>query len=109
LRIILDLPNELDELSPEVEQGVYRITEEALNNTVRHANARTARVSLQRDRGELRLTIADDGLGFDPETELLDGHYGLVGMRERALLCNGQLNIDSTPGTGTTVCLTVEA
>jgi signal transduction histidine kinase len=65
-------------------------------------------VSLRRDLYALRLTITDDGIGFDPEIVSRDDHYGLVGMHERALLCNGHLDIDSTPGTGTTVRLTVE-
>lgn len=108
LAISLDMPDELDELSPEVEQSIYRITEEALNNTIRHANAQHATVSLRREGGEIHLRISDDGFGFDPKTASSDGHYGLVGMHERALLCNGQLDIQSAPATGTTVRLTVE-
>jgi len=108
LPISLDVPDEFDELSPEIEQSIYRVTEEALNNTIRHANAQHAAVSLRRERGELRLTITDDGCGFNPSTVSSDGHYGLVGMRERALLCNGQLGIESAPGKGTTVHLTIE-
>jgi signal transduction histidine kinase len=56
----------------------------------------------------LCLTITDNGIGFDPKTAPLEGHYGLVGMHERALLCNGRLEINSVPGAGTTVQLTVE-
>jgi signal transduction histidine kinase len=108
MAISLVIPGELDGLLPEVEQGVYRITEEALNNAVRHARAQNVTVSLRRDQYNLQLTITDDGIGFDPKTTSPDGHYGLVGMRERALLCNGQLNLDSAPGTGTTLRLTVE-
>lgn len=107
LPITLDMPDELDELPPEVEQSIYRITEEALNNTVRHANAQHAAVSLRRERDKIHLEITDDGLGFDPAPVSSDGHYGLVGMRERALLCNGHLDIRSTPGAGTIVHLTV--
>jgi signal transduction histidine kinase len=108
LHITLDMLYELDGLPPEVEQGIYRITEEALNNTARHANAQCVTVSLLREPAGLRLTITDDGFGFDPATVCLDDHYGLVGMRERALLCNGHLDIISTPATGTTVRLTVD-
>jgi len=108
MTIALTTPNELDGLSPEVEQGIYRIMEEALNNAARHARAQNVTVSLRHDRRKLRLTITDNGVGFDPERVSLEGHYGLVGMRERALLCNGQLELDSTPGTGATVRLTVE-
>lgn len=108
MTITLAIPSELDGLSPEVEQGVYRITEEALNNAARHACAQTVNVSLRRDQHRFCLTITDDGIGFDPETVLFEGHYGLVGMRERALLCSGQLDLESTPGKGTIVRLTVE-
>jgi signal transduction histidine kinase len=65
-------------------------------------------VSLLRDEHDLQLTVSDDGLGFDPEAVSGDGQYGLIGMRERAKLCNGQLSIDSGPGQGTTVRLTVK-
>lgn len=108
MRITLTLSSDLDELSPEVEQSIYRITEEALNNAARHAQAQTVTVSLHRERYRIRLTVSDDGIGFDPDTVSLDDHYGLVGMRERALLCSGQLELLSTPAAGTTVRLTVE-
>ncbi len=108
LNITIEVPTDLGELRPEAEQSIYRITEESLNNVVRHARAQNVNVSLVHERGELRLMIADDGAGFDPEMVVQNGHYGLVGMRERALLCNGQLDIDSKPGDGTTVRLTVE-
>ncbi|HEX3054111.1 MAG TPA: sensor histidine kinase [Aggregatilineaceae bacterium] len=108
LQITLDLPDELDELSPEVEQGIYRITEEALNNTVRHARAHQATVSLAHEHYQLCLTITDNGFGFNPDDVSPNEHYGLVGMRERALLCNGHLDIESAPVIGTTVRLTIE-
>ncbi len=108
LPIALDIVAEFDELSPEIEQAIYRITEEALNNIIRHANAQRAEVSLRRELGELRLEIADDGYGFNLKAVPSEGHYGLKGMRERALLCNGHLEIQSTPTTGTTVRLTVK-
>jgi signal transduction histidine kinase len=105
--ITRNMTSELDGLSPEIEQGVYRITEEALNNAARHAHAQNVTVSLRRELDELCLTISDDGIGFDPEAVVQNGHYGLVGMRERALLCDGKLSIDSALHTGTTIRLTV--
>lgn len=102
------MSSDLDGLSPEVEQSIYRITEEALNNAARHAQAQAVTISLHREQHRLRLTVSDDGIGFDPDTVSLDDHYGLVGMRERALLCSGQLDIVSAPATGTTIRLTVE-
>lgn len=108
MRITLTMSSDLDGLSPEVEQSIYRITEEALNNAARHAQAQAVTISLHREQHRLRLTVSDDGIGFDPDTVSLDDHYGLVGMRERALLCSGQLDIVSAPATGTTIRLTVE-
>jgi len=108
IAIGLDAASDLDGLPPEIEQGMYRVAEEALNNAARHAHAQTVTVSLRRDSRALRLTVADDGVGFDPEAVPVEGHYGLVGMRERALLCSGHLEIASAPGKGTTVRLTVE-
>ncbi len=109
LSITFDMPDKLDELPPEVEQSIYRITEEALDNTIRHARAQRAAVSLCLEQDTLRLSVTDDGAGFHPETIPAKGHYGLVGMRERALLCNGQLDIKSASGQGTTVRLTIES
>lgn len=108
LATTLDMPDALDELSPAVEQSVYRITEEALNNVTRHAQAEQVAVVLTHKRDGLALLVTDDGIGFDPETACEDGHYGITGMRERAGLCNGQLRIESQPGMGTTVRLNIE-
>ena len=102
-----DIAQNLGTLRPEVEQSVYRIAEEAVANTVRHANAHTLSVRLTR-RGALVLEIGDDGAGFDPEVQRENGRYGLVGMQERAALCGGALTVSSRPGQGTTVRLTVE-
>ncbi len=107
MKIALDISNELDGLRPEVEQSLYRITEEALNNATRHANAQEMLVSLLRDRNEFRLTVTDNGIGFDTEALSENGHYGITGMRERAMLCNSHLDIHSESGKGTTVHLTV--
>ncbi len=108
LSITLTLPNQLSELAPEVEQSVYRIAEEALNNITRHAQARQVDVRLTYEGCTLELKVTDDGIGFDPEAITSDGHYGIIGMRERAILCNGQMRIESQIGVGTTVALKIE-
>ncbi len=108
MEIALDMTDDLDGLRPVVERSLYRITGEALFNADRHANTQHMTVSLLRDEHDLQLTVSDDGLGFDPEAVSGDGQYGLIGMRERAKLCNGQLIIDSGSGQGTTVRLTVK-
>ena len=86
-----------------VEEGVYRIAQEALANVRQHANAHHASVSLQRRSGELRLTVRDDGIGFDPLDRPSNGHYGIAGMGERASLLGGRLDLVSRPGRGTLV------
>jgi two-component system, NarL family, sensor histidine kinase YdfH len=77
---------------------------EALSNIARHAQARQVQVRLASADGWLEITVRDDGIGFDPQAAAaLPGHYGLLGMRERARLVGGTLEIDSRPGAGTTI------
>jgi two-component system sensor histidine kinase UhpB len=88
---------------------VYRVVQEALSNIARHANAKKVKVTvLGCSSPLLRVTITDDGDGFD-HTRLNNGRSGLAGMRERALLAGGRLEISSKPGVGTTVELTVRS
>jgi signal transduction histidine kinase len=82
---------------------LYRVAQEALNNVVRHARAKTAGVTLRQVDGGLLLAIRDDGVGFDAEEPRNRGSLGLVSMRERLRLVNGTLDIDSTPGQGTVI------
>ena len=107
MTITLALLGDIDDLQPEVEQSIYRITEEALNNANRHTQAKQIDVVLQRNEDGLMLIITDDGCGFDPDTVSSDGHYGLVGMRERATLCNGELVVESKPDAGTIIKLII--
>lgn len=86
---------------------VYRVVQEALSNIARHANAKRVTVTvLGCNTAQVRVSISDDGDGFHPSL-LRDGRSGLAGMRERALLAGGRLEITSAPGEGTTVELTV--
>lgn len=99
-------------LSPEVETHIYRIVQEALNNVLKHAEANCVNVVLRVKGDELTLTIEDDGKGFDlPETtsKRKEGHHGmgLVGMSERAQLMDGTLDIDTGPGRGATLVVSV--
>ncbi len=77
---------------------LYRITQEALHNVIRHSGGTAARVELAMDGGELRLAIIDDGVGFDPETIRANGSLGLVSMAERARFVHGRLSIESHAG-----------
>ncbi|MDP2710402.1 MAG: sensor histidine kinase [Solirubrobacteraceae bacterium] len=88
---------------------VYRVVQEALSNIARHANASKVKVTvLGCNSTHLKVTVSDDGDGFNPG-RLRDGSSGLAGMRERALLAGGRLDITSAPGDGTIVELTVRA
>jgi signal transduction histidine kinase len=93
-------------LSPEVEEGLYRIAQEALNNSLRHAHAHSVSVLLHQERRTVSLKVVDDGVGFDPEMVEEQGGFGLQGMRERAARMGGTLSIRSSPGTG--ACIQVE-
>ena len=95
--------SELDERLPlEIEETLYRISQEALHNVVKHAAARQVRLEIRRIRGGVRLRIEDDGKGFDP-ARVPDGHLGLAGMRARATKIDAQLECRSEPGRGTTI------
>jgi PAS domain S-box-containing protein len=95
--------SEIPERLPlEVEETLYRISQEALHNVVKHAAARQVRLGIRRERDGVRLVIADDGKGFDP-TAVPDGHLGLAGMRARAVKIDAQLECRSEPGRGTTI------
>ncbi|HUZ21823.1 MAG TPA: ATP-binding protein [Acidimicrobiales bacterium] len=96
-------------LAPEVELGAFRIAQEAVRNTLRHAGARRLVVTVEFRANELALSVADDGHGFVPEAldELGSGHLGLLGMRERTRLLGGHLEVRSAPGHGTVVEATV--
>jgi two-component system, NarL family, sensor histidine kinase UhpB len=105
LRVKRELQTTLPALPPDVELVVYRIAQESLTNALRHSGASHASVSLQADERLLILGIADDGRGMP--AELPPGTGGIAGMRERALLVGGRLSMESAPGGGTVVRLTV--
>jgi signal transduction histidine kinase len=93
----------------EIELTLYRITQEALNNVLHHSDATSARVVLDPAGEALRLTVEDDGAGFDPEDGAKGGGIGLQGMRERTYLVGGNLTVVSAPGEGTRIVVTVPA
>jgi PAS domain S-box-containing protein len=96
-------------IDPEVEAVLLRVMQEALANIVKHAAARTVRLTLGYETRRVRLRIVDDGRGFvvDPDLQSYGGHWGLLGMRERATQLRGTLSIRSTPGAGTEIVLLV--
>ncbi len=83
---------------------MLRTVSEGLSNIARHANASQAGVRLSSRDGQLLVEVRDDGGGFDPQA-VGAGHYGLLGVRERARLAGGSMQIDSAPGAGTVISL----
>ena len=96
------------QLPPEMEEGLYRIALEALNNALRHAQAHRITVHLRQDERTVMLEIADDGIGFDPTTAREQGGLGLPGMEERATRLGGRFTVKSSPGEGTSVRVEVD-
>jgi PAS domain S-box-containing protein len=92
----------VDRLPLAIEEVLYRISQEALHNVVKHAAARQATLSIDHGGGGIRLRISDDGKGFDAAT-VPDGHLGLAGMRARAEKIGATLEVSSRPGLGTTI------
>ena len=109
VRLVLHLAHNEMRIPAEAEYHVLRIAQEAIANAVKHSQARTIEVSMSGSPEDLQLLIRDDGIGFSAETDghLQAGHYGLIGMRERASQLGAVLRIDSQPGQGTTVGLTL--
>jgi len=94
-------------LSPESERTLFRITQEALANTARHGQANHVKLCLKYKRDEARLTITDDGRGFDPRVP--SPGLGLRSMRERVQLLDGEIAVHSAPGKGCTIVVSCPA
>ena len=96
-------------LPPRVRDELLRILQEAAANAAKHAGAQTLEVELHHPDGRVRLTVSDDGCGFDASGAFLleAGHYGLIGIRERAKRIGGRLEIASAAGSGTRVSVEV--
>lgn len=95
------------DLSPGVEEALYHISQEALNNALKHAEATEIVVTLAAGDDVIELLVADNGSGFDPR-EVRSGGMGLSTMRERAQRFGGELSVTSAPGQGTTVRVRLE-
>ena len=95
------------ELSDRIQDGLYRIAQEALNNALKHAKASKIILNLTGTLSKVTLEIMDDGLGFKPDEAVEGGGLGLDGIIERAELLNAELILDSWPGRGTTIRIEV--
>lgn len=93
-------------LTPYAATSLYRIAQEALSNIARHARAKNVHLSLRACDGFIIFGISDDGVGFCPELVDFSAHFGLLGLRERALSIDGILDIDSAPNEGTRITVT---
>jgi signal transduction histidine kinase/ligand-binding sensor domain-containing protein len=107
---IIEIESEIDNIDglfgENEEISVYRIVQESLNNVIKHAEATRVAVKIKRTENQVLITIEDNGKGFDPEN-VSSGH-GLFGLKERALLLNGELLIDSKIGKGTKLTLELQ-
>lgn len=95
-----------ERLSPDVQLALFRVLQECLSNTAKHAGAKKVEVELtfEPSAGRVNLSVRDDGQGFDPRKPK-PGHYGMINLRERAAKIGGLLVVDSAPGRGTHVSL----
>jgi signal transduction histidine kinase len=99
----INITNQLPELTPDIEQSIFRIAQESMENIIRHAKAKNVEITLETDNQHLLFIISDDGEGFDLRNLNIDDKLGIRGMRERATLVRGEFSILSNPGEGTTI------
>ena len=108
LVIEVDGPDERLPLSPEVQEQLYRLSQEALANVVKHARATSATVRIAAKDDTVSVEVSDDGRGFAPAAVGPD-HFGLRSMRDRVADLGGRLQVTSTPGRGTVLRVEVPA
>ncbi len=104
--ITLDSAGLEERLPSALEIAVYRIVQEALTNVIKHASSKSAQITIRRGEAGIVVTIRDDGRGFPPERGKTGG-LGLLGIRERVAAEGGSLRIESSPGEGTSLCVTI--
>ncbi len=102
---------QLGDADPPVDErvatAVYRMVQEALTNVARHAQATGVQVTLRAGAGELVLTVQDNGIGFSADALEREGSFGLMGLRERALMLGGRMEVGNVPGSGGRVTITL--
>jgi len=107
-KIPVDVVIQLEERLPgELETALYRIVQETLTNIVRHAQAKSASILIEKHGDTVRAIVEDDGVGFDVNANQGELHLGLLGMRERAELLHGTLTIESAPEHGTSIFIEI--
>ncbi|WP_312932236.1 PAS domain S-box protein [Pseudomonas sp.] len=103
---LVQVPDSLPALSDAKATGLFRVLQEALTNVIRHAQAHTVQIELVHEHPRLRMTVIDDGVGFALD-DSRPTSFGLVGMRERVLMLGGSMTLDSEPGEGTSLSVTI--
>jgi PAS domain S-box-containing protein len=109
LKLEYDVGGPTRSVDQEIQEVMVRVLQEAITNAVKHARARSIRVRLSFEGRGIRLSVIDDGQGFvlDPDLRSYGGHWGLLGMRERATQVHGKLSLRSTPDHGAEVVLLI--
>jgi two-component system sensor histidine kinase UhpB len=111
IELEFDLPDDQLRLLPHIEIKLFRISQEAVNNIVSHAQATKVKIGLLREADRIRLMVKDDGRGFDVAQTALDAvrkkRLGLLGIQEQADLVGGEARIESSPNKGTRITVTV--
>jgi signal transduction histidine kinase len=111
--IATDVIGELNEIPGDLAIACFRVAQEALTNVTRHARARHVWIELSQTPVALALAVRDDGVGFNVAKTLEEaggsGHLGLLGMKERVQILGGEMSVESEPGYGTRVCISVPA
>jgi signal transduction histidine kinase len=111
--IATEVIGELNEIPGDPAIACFRVAQEALTNVTRHARARHVWIELSQTPIALALAVRDDGVGFNVAKTLEEaggsGHLGLLGMKERVQILGGEMSVESEPGHGTRVCISVPA
>jgi len=107
LRTELALPVDAAPMAKDTAIALFRIVQEGVTNVIRHASARSVALRFALESDAYRITLSDDGSGFDAADPKFRWSHGITGMRQRVRALGGQFDIQSTPGTGTTLRVTV--
>lgn len=107
IRYSISFTQAADRLDDDYAIALFRIVQESLSNIVRHAGAQKVRIALSHHEGEMRLLLEDDGRGFDASPVDHAAHFGLLGISERVTSLGGSVEIDSSPGAGTRLSVTL--
>lgn len=109
-QISLDVPQASGSLTPSIKTALFRVAQEAVSNVIKHAQAKNVWIRLEyRWNGDVKLDVEDDGIGFNPNRIQMmnEPTWGLLGMQERTILCGGEFSLQTAPGEGTLVQVTI--